>query len=502
MQVFRGKVAIIKKMYSQPSKRQLLIQRSIIYGLMGVIVIGLVTVLVFVMLGYQFNRSDGRIEQGGLVQFESQPSGADVFIDGVNLGARTTTKTTTTAGEHFIKMEHSGYQSWQKSVSVAAGSILWLNYARLIPNERPVTEVVDLATVSSTAASPDYKWMAIKEDPITPVLLKVDLTRDEVKVSTIELPAEAYTKPINEKSQVFSVQKWDPSSRYLLVKHDYDGKTEWLVVDMERPENTKNITALLAISPSKITFSNENGMILYALIDNNIRKIDLNEVTLSATLVGRVADFDLYDTSVVTYVSLPDPATKSRSVGYYHDGAKKPRTIRTFNDDGILPIHFRIDKYFDTTYAAISYGETIDVLQGELPRSDTERPSVMKPAETMTVPGGIRYLSTKTNGRLIVAQVGATYTVYDMELKKMTSTTLKGASEITKELDWLDSYMIWSDSDGMVRFYEFDGANQHDIMPVLPGYSVTLNPNGKYVYGINKSNDGKFHLQRVQLQTN
>jgi len=88
---------------------------------------------------------------------------------------------------------------------------------------------------------------------------------------------------------------------------------------------------------------------------------------------------------------------------------------------------------------------------------------------------------------------------YDVELNKMTMTTLKGASDVTNQLQWIDGYMLASDRDGMMRFYEFDGENQHDIMPVVPGFSITLTPNEQYVYGITKSLNNSYHLTRARL---
>lgn len=489
-------------MYRQPSKRRLLVQRTAVYGLMTVATVGLVVVLVFVMLGYQFNRSDGKIEQGGLVQFESRPSGADVTIDGANLGTRTASKATLTSGQHFVKMERSGYNAWQKSIDVVAGSVLWLNYTRFVPNTLTPANVADFSTVSSTAASADNTWMAVKEDPATPVIRLANLSQDEIKLTNLTLPAASFTAPGEGKTQTFGIEKWDPTSRYVLVKHTYDdAKIEWLIVDRQDVAKTKNITTLLGIDASKLVFSSSNSAVMYAKVDNAVRKIDLDNATLSGPLLTNIADFSLYDRSTVTYVSLLDPTTKKRSVGYLEDGAGKPRTLRSYSDDGTTPLHFEVDKYFDDTYAAISYGENIEILKGDLPRSDNDAPSVMKPAATLTVPGGVQYLATKSSGRFVVAQNGPTYTVYDMELQKMTTTTVKGTADVTKEFDWLDNYMPWSDRDGMLRFYEFDGANQHDIMPVTPGLSVTLSPNGKYVYGIVASKDGaKFHLERVRLQ--
>ena len=122
-------------MYRQPSKHKVLMQRIVVYSLMTLSVIGLVVVLVFVMLGYQFNSDDGKIEQGGLVQFDSQPSGAEVTIDGAAFSTRTASKTTMTAGQHYITMNREGYTPWQKSITVVPGSVLWLNYTRLVPTE-------------------------------------------------------------------------------------------------------------------------------------------------------------------------------------------------------------------------------------------------------------------------------------------------------------------------------------------------------------------------------
>jgi hypothetical protein len=487
-------------MYHPPSKRRLLIQRIIVYGLMTLSTVVLVTVLVFIMLGYQFNRSDGKIEQGGLVQFESRPLGASVVIDDVMLGNQTATKTTATGGKHVVEMQRSGYQNWQKTVTVVPGSILWLNYPRLVPHDRKVSHQAKFTTVSSTISSPDNKWMAVKEQPETAMIKVADITGDEVKLTDVELPETSYTKPSEGKTQSFQLVSWDTASEFMLVRHTYDdSKVEWLIVDRGTPKNTKNISTLLGIDPSKVLFSENNNRVLYVLVDGAIRRVDLGTATLSGPLVSNVTDFAMYESSILTYVTALNPVTKARTVGYLTVGVDKPRTIRSFTDDGSIPLHFRIDKYFDETYAVISYGENIEILKGDIPKSDDKNPSMLRTSESFAVPGGISYLSTMTNGRFIVAQTATAYTIYDLELKKLTTTEVKGSGSMTNELDWLDNYMLWSDRSGTLRFYEFDGDNQRDIMPVEPGFSVSLSQNGRYVYGFTKSSNEQFHLSRVRL---
>lgn len=488
-------------MYRPPSKRVQIIQRVAIYTTMSVAVTVLVGVLVFFLLGYQINRADGRIEQGGLVQFDTRPSGADVTIDNKSLGSRTASRKTMASGQHFITMQREGYQTWQKSVDVVPGSVLWLTYARLIPQDLKTANVGSFVSLSDTLVSPNSETMAIKEDASTPLIQLADLTNDDVKLTKLEIPAASYTPPAADKSQTFSLEKWNPSNRYLLVKHTYDdNKVEWLVVDTDNVTETKNVTSLLGIDASEIVFSPNNSSQLYAMVDSAVRKIDLGATTLSGPLVANVAEFSIYDNDTILYVSRPDTTTAMRSVGYFDEGSAKPRTLRSYNDDGSLSLHLAVGKYFDDRYVAISYGHMVEIMKGSLSRSDAASASAFSSVATMALSSDVQYLSIVTNGRFVVAQEAGAYTVYDIELKKTTTTALEGTAPIAPtELRWLDPYTVWSDRTSKVRIYEFDGANQHDLMSVLPGYSVTYSPNGKYLYGMTQSGDSKYHLTRTRM---
>lgn len=487
-------------MYHPPSKQKQVIQRIVVYGLMSLSVVALVTLLVFVMLGYQFNKADGKIEQGGLVQFSSTPSGANVGIDSKSFGTQTSARTTMTSGSHFITMNKTGYRQWQKTVSVVPGSVLWLNYTRMIPTTLKPTTVASYGMVSDSNVSPDRKWLAIKEDPTTATIRMENISSSTAKASVLDLPPASYTAPSEGQTQSFAIAQWDPSSRYLLVKHTYNGaKTEWLVVDIQHAETTKNMTTLLGFDAMNVMFSNTDNNVLYGLVGHDLRKIDLGAVTLSGPLVTNVAEFSLYQNSTIVYTTLPDPTTHARTVGYYSEGANKPRTIRSYADDGQLPLHIALGSYYSDSYVAIAYGDNVEVLTGDLPRSDASDASTLRMVTTMTVPSGVLNLSIITNGRFVVAQTATGYAVYDLELKKTTTTVLTGPAVTTEKLHWLDNYMAWSDRDGTLRTVEFDGANQQAIMPVTPGFSVTLSPDGTYLYGFLKTAEGKYELQRVRM---
>jgi hypothetical protein len=460
-------------------------------------VVALVVVLLFIVLGYRFNRSDGRIEQGGLLQFDSRPGGAGVAIDGMALSARTASKATTGAGEHFITMERNGYQKWQKSVTVAPGAVVWLDYTRLIPDELKTENVASFSKIAASLASFDGKWMAIKEDIATPAIGLVDISREAIRQTTLELPTGSYTAPAAGKGQSFALETWDSTNKYLLVKHVYnDAQMEWLVVNTENAAQTVNLTKLLNVPMTQVLFSGINTNTLFVQVGTDVRKVDIAAATLSRPLVSNVAEFSVYDRSTIVYTTVSEAGI--RVAGYYEDGAEKPHVLRTFTDDGRTPLKVALGKYFNESYVAIAYGERVDIYKGKLPTTGNDVSS-MTAERDFTQMGGTQYIDIRNNGRFVAAQNGAEFQVYDIELKQLSKTTLKNALSTEAKLKWLDNYHAWSDAGSTLRLYEFDGANQHDIMSVIPGQSATLALDGTFLYGFTTATDGTYHLSRTRL---
>ena len=84
--------------------------RTAVYTFMTLSVTVIVSLLMLVVLGYQFNQKDGKLEQGGLLQFYSIPTGAQVTLDEMKLGSLTNTKTTVDSGNHFVTFSDNGYR--------------------------------------------------------------------------------------------------------------------------------------------------------------------------------------------------------------------------------------------------------------------------------------------------------------------------------------------------------------------------------------------------------
>jgi len=498
MQVFfSNELYNIDTMYHPPTKRKQLLRRIVVYSLMTISVVGIVTILVLITLGYQYNEKDGSIAQGGIVQFDTTPDGATVSVNNSRQGTLTPSKKSLLAGQYFVTMQKNGYQTWQKSVNLTAGSILWLKYARLVPANISTADVADFKKVASSLASPNRKLYVVQESTASPSFKIMNISGETVKTTQLALPAEDFTAPEEGGSQRFELAGWDSTSRYLLIKHLYgDTKTEWIVMDVENVSRSKNVTGELDVAMSQPVFSDKNSRRLYAIIGGDLRRIDLDSSTISAPLARNVDNFNVGSQSTVAYAT--KPVKGKRSVGYFSDDASKSKIVRTYNDS--KPLYASVGTYFDDSYVAIAHGTRLDILmsKGHLPDSDSESQPALNVEATRTLTSSAQYLSVRTGGRFVIAQHGASYTVYDLELEKMTTTKLDGKKTLDKKLRWIDDYIAWSDLTGAIKLYEFDGANQHTIMNVVSGMDATLSADGRYLYGITKS--GKtLHLTRAKM---
>ena len=459
-------------------------------------VVVIVTLITLFMLGYRVE--SGNIKQYALLQFGSNPSGATVEIDGEIISSKTPNKTSISPGKHEIVMWRDGYETWRKSIDIRSGTLTWLNYAILVPKDLSVESVVNYDSIHASLASPDGKEMLIQKKHELPIFEFIDLSSDKVKSKTLTIPVEFYSDAnIIGKSHSFTIKKWDDAERYVLINHIFDDKNEWLVLDTQNIKLTKNITALFDINISDIVFSGSGGNLFYALVDNDIRKLDLSAGTITKPIASNVKSFNIYNHSkVLTYVGIKDKYNNI-TVGLYVEGDEKPSVIKTISNTNNLPIHISTTRYFNENYVAIAVGKKVEILSGSYPEPIDDKTHGLLTIASFETSKNINELSFNPSGEYVFVQSDAYFASYDLEYKKFASSNIE-ESPIVKSLNWLDNNYIWSDVGGKLTIREFDGSNIHTINSVLIGQDATLTSNRRFLYSINRI-DSIYQLQRVRM---
>ena len=493
-------VIICMHMYRRPSRRTEIIKRIAVYSAMTALVLIIVTALILITMGYRLDTDNGRVEQGALLQFATVPSGATIEIDGKVISSKTPTKSSVLAGQHEFVMWRDGYETWRKGLDVKAGTLTWLNYARLVPKARPVVAVSLYPTLKASLATLDGQTMLLQPDGSQPSFQLADLRSDNVKTTSLTLPDTAYSDA--KTSGVihdFRIDQWDSSGRYVLIQHSYADKKEWLVLDTQDVAATKNVTKLLDLDIVSPKFSGTNGSTLFALSGSDVRKLDLSAGTISRSLVTNVTSFDLFNNNIITYLGTDAANPAKRVVGVYRDGDGSPHVLRSFDSPTTVPLAIATSHYFNQDYVAIAEGNKVDILSGNYPNSGSSDISSLGKFGSFNFLTGVDRLLFSPTGNYLLVQSGTNFASFDIEHQKVAVSAVS-TTAITPlaTLAWLDNNYVWSDFGGRASLREFDGANSYDINPVATGQSVTLSQNGRYLYSVGKTNSG-LQLQRVRM---
>jgi hypothetical protein len=478
------------------NRKKELALRTLLYTSMSLLVIVTVSFIVFTMLGYRFNLSEGTIERGGLVQFGSTPAGARISVDGALIGTRTPGKTTVLEGIHNFTISLDGYKSWSKTIDIKSSTLTWLNYALLIPNSLPTETVGSFDSLHSVIASPDRHSILVHTTAESPTFSIYDIRGNTVASEAITIPGALYSSASNSSvKHSFEPQSWAVGGRFVLLKHTYGGSSEWLVLDTQDVKNTKNLNSIFGVEFDKIQFSDSNGNLLYVENNGVLRQLNLSNETISRQLVTGVKEFNTYGGHIVTYTAVETKDGISKHVtGVYRDGDEEAFTIQSFVE-GANP-HIATAHYFNDDFVAVAYGRNVRVLSGSYPDVKNGVNNLKAFAE-FELEWDAKSISFSPSGQYVFIESGdGNFASYDLEYETLSFSDIEGDNK--GKLSWLNNNYLWSTIDGQMVIREFDGANVSVINSAVGGYDAALTSNNRFIYSVGRDGD-KLVLQRVLL---
>lgn len=485
-------------MDKNPSKKKQSVKLVFVYVFMMVAIILAVVVATLFLLGYRFNLSTYNIEQHALLQFSSSPSGASVSIDNNTIFAQTPNKSIVEPGVHEIAIWKDGYQTWTKTVNAKVSNLSLPSYALLVPKNLSVEPVIKYDSIFASLASPSQKRILLQEATGSTTLKLVDVSSDDIKSSDVVLPTTILSK-INDAGVTHAIQlvKWDNGDRYVLAKHLYGENVEWLVIDTQDVQLSKNITTTFNVAIDSADFDGTGGNKFYILTSGIIRTLNLSDGTISRTLVNNVKDFSFHEdlnTAVYhgTNGSTEDP---KQVVGIYRSGDANPSIIQTI-DNTNAKIRVTAGTYISENYLVIAVDQKVTILSGSFP-SGTDDNNNLQEIASFDVNGEIDELLFSPSHKFVLVKSGLNFASYDLEYQTLYQPSLQ-CQNTQVQLKWLEDNYLWTDCDGHLIIREFDGNNITVINSLVTGQDVNLTSNGRWLYSIDKTDVG-FQLQRVRM---
>jgi hypothetical protein len=262
-----------------------------------------------------------------------------------------------------------------------------------------------------------------------------------------------------------------------------------------------NVTRLLGIDLSDVKFAGTSGNVLFGLSGGVVRKLDLADATISRALISNVTTFNLFETNIISYVGTNEDGSE-QVAGIYRDGDTSAHVLRS-TEDASVPLRIDAARYFSDDYVAIAEGLEVTVLKGRYPTSSQDNATSLAPVATFTVSSNVSQLTFSPDGDYVVARSGLEFISYETEHERTTEASIETSGSRAYTLNWLDDAYLWAIYDGHLSIREFDGTNVHVIMAMEPGFDATLSRDGRYIYGVAKSEDGThYQLQRVTMILN
>src|SRR5690606_22440771 len=111
---------------------------------------------------------------------------------------------------------------------------------------------------------------------------------DTIETESLTLPQTLFTAA---KKHAFTAVTWAENDRFLLMRHNYGTKSEWLVVDTDDVANSRRIGAQADVSAVTARFDPSSSNRLYVLYaDRTLRRFDVGSGNVSPVIARNVAD--------------------------------------------------------------------------------------------------------------------------------------------------------------------------------------------------------------------
>ena len=453
----------IKFMDKERKKRIQTIKLIITEILMVIAVVAIVIILTFLAMGYNVNK-DGDLAQSGLLQLKSIPTGARIEIDDEIISPKTNMSRMLPAGQHSLKLEKEGYDTWEKEITSEAGWLLKIEYPRLFLKNRTKEKVREYQEGANLiSASIDGSYI-------------VYITKDNTKLKLLNIRGDDISETEYDISKYLGEATpdrvyWNKNDDKVLISAKNGEKNEWIVFNLRDMSSSMNVTAEFKMDFSMIKFGSLSGDKLLALENGNLRSISINDKTVTQVLAENVSDFSNNDNALFYVGQKKIGEENIRGVLMYQEG-NEDILLKEVADGTVVKLANHT--YLGRKYLDIAEDNHLFIYRGDYPTEDfgISEMELLIDAEIAVAPEEMGVFASE---QLMIARNGGAVAVFDAELSKLTEYDL----ESTKVF-FLDNYLVGTIQDGKLYARDFDGSNKRELAEA--GRFGVISKNDKWLY--------------------
>lgn len=444
----------------------------------AVIIFGTILLIAFGN-GYSYDFKTGRLVHRGLLLLESKPSGGQITVNGKEIKKDTPYRQSYEGGQYDLKVTRDGYKTWTKQVEIIPSRVTATQYVLLMPERFETEEVAKFKAVEQFTATRDRSRIAFVvpgNENDSGLWVMNAQNRDRKKVYAAPIPAEG------QPAASLQIMSWSDDASHLLVRQNINGVFSTLVVDADGGDPILNLTDIFKADISNVTFSKSNWQELYWTSPEGLRRLNLNDRTISAVLVEKIAAYTYAAGDRLLYV---DTGTQQPSLWALERNGRKQLI------EGNLPVSSQYSVAFSTyinqpqaVVTALDSGKVqlfSDIYGRPFGRTLDVR------AKTATFNG---------DGRFVVLADDLSARTFDLELTKLYSL---GDSKPMSGLSWYDNYHLQYFQDGKAVIAEYDG-NYATSINEGNGQAPINAPNDRELYVVAPTKDGFARIRLITIR--
>jgi hypothetical protein len=222
----------------------------------------LAPLIVLYIKGVSYNFKDGSFVQTGLVAFVAEPKSSEIYLNGKLSRTGSGDVNYVPAGEYQITISAPDRQDWGKRLLIQAGQVTWAN-----PKDGKVYLFYKNPEIKKLTGN--VKDFYTQDNDL------IYLQNQSVIVSKVNNPQIAQNHPLPR--QVNKILTADSSADNFIFVDTTNVGNPTIIFFNVSTNKILDLTALLK-NQTQLQFS---GNTLYALIDNVLNKVDLENKTLS-----------------------------------------------------------------------------------------------------------------------------------------------------------------------------------------------------------------------------